>query len=384
MTRSAFRLAALGLCAGLLFTICTGCAPAAPASSQAPASSAAESTLTVTLPDPLPEPIQPTEEELAALTDAIEAGFRAEWDQPGRYLTAQLDSVRLVPQEEWTDYEVILTVRKFWLMGKSWMDCIADPGGCLLMAQTTTEYTPETLISGPQYSDGVTTHMYLAVYGANMEDFEIVKGLEGFESVEGAEGWIIADQWGYYTSSELPEPSPDPAQEELGLTRAQWITLQHQTRALALSGIFRDLENPLEELTPAECAWYLYARSESWFGLTGEGRTETSSSIIFQADFAEENASWTSDWRGGGPYMPAALQGPEEVFPSQDPDQETIRAALDADPNAIVYERTGDTVTATLTLPLESGTIAMEYTFGLVPDSTGPVSRTYLQSARRL
>ena len=41
-------------------------------------------------------------------------------------------------------------------------------------------------------------------------------------------------------------------------------------------------------------------------------------------------------------------------------------------------------MTATLTLPLESGTIAMEYTFGLVPDSTGPVSRTYLQTARRL
>ena len=38
MTRSLFRFAALALCAGLLFT---GCAPAAPASSQAPSGSAA-------------------------------------------------------------------------------------------------------------------------------------------------------------------------------------------------------------------------------------------------------------------------------------------------------------------------------------------------------
>ena len=384
MTRSTFHLAALGLCAGLLFTSCTGCAPAAPASSGAPAGSAAESTLTVTLPDPLPEPIQPTEEDLAAITDVLETRFRVDWDRPGRYLTARLDSVQVIPPKEWAGLQIPLTDNTPWLDGRSWMDCITDPGGCLLMAQTTTEYTPETLISGPQYSDGVTTHMYLAVYGANMEDFEIVKGAEGFESVEGAEGWIIADQWGYYTSSELPEPSPDPAQEELDLTRAQWLMLQHQTRALALSGIFRDLDDPLQELTPAECAWYLYARSESWFGLTDEGRTQTPSSIIFQADFTAENGVWAADWRGGGPCMPKALKGPEEVLPAQNPDEETIRAALDADPNAIVYERTGDTVTATLTLPLESGTIAMDYTFGLVPDSTGPVSRTYLQSARRV
>lgn len=363
MTRSTFRLAALALCAGLLFTLCTGCAPSAAPSDPAPQSTPPY-FVPLPMPDPLPEPIQPTEEELAALTDAIEAQFQAEWDQPGRYLTAQLDSVRLVPQEEWTDYEVILTVRKFWLMGKSWMDCIADPGGCLLMAQTTTEYTPEAILCGPQYSDGVMTHVYLAV--------------------NGEEGWTIADQWGYYKGSELPEPSPDPAQEELGLTRNQWVMLQHQTRALALSGIFRDLDDPLTELTAEEWANYLYARSESWFGLTEEGRTETSSSIIFQADFTAENGVWAADWRGGGPCMPKALKGPEEVFPAQNPDEETIRAALDADPNAIVYERTGDTVTATLTLPLESGTIAMEYTFGLVPDSTGPVSRTYLQSARRL
>ena len=364
MTRSAFRLAALGLCAGLLFTICTGCAPAAPASSQAPASSAAESTLTVTLPDPLPESIQPTEEDLAAITDVLETRFRVDWDRPGRYLTARLDSVQVIPPKEWAGLDLPLATATDWLDGRSWMDCITDPGGCLLMVRTTTEYTPETMIGAPQYSDGVADHVYLALKEET--------------------GWTIADQWGYYTSSELPEPSPDPIQEELDLTRAQWLMLQHQTRALALSGIFRNLEDPLTELTPAECAWYLYARSESWFGLTEEGRTETSSSIIFQADFAEENASWTSDWRGGGPCMPKALKGPEEVFPAQNPDQETIRAALDADPNAIVYERTGDTVTATLTLPLENGTIAMEYTFGLVPDSTGPVSRTWLQSARRL
>lgn len=369
MTFRLFRFAALALCAGLIFTICTGCAPAASASSGAPASSvAAESTApeptTIPLPDPLPEALQPTEEELAALTDAIEAGFRADWDRPGRYLTARLDSVRVIPPKEWEDLELPLADGNTHLEGESWMDCIADPGGCLLMAQTTTEYTPEALVGVPQYSDGVMTHVYLAV--------------------NGDEGWTIADQWGNYKGSELPEPSPDPAQEELGLTRNQWVMLQHQTRALALSGIFRDLNAPLNDLTAEEWANYLYARSESWSGLTGEGRTETSSSIIFQADFAEENASWTSDWRGGGPCMPKALKGPEEVLPAQNPDEETIRAALDADPNAIVYERTGDTVTATLTLPLENGTIAMEYTFGLVPDSTGPVSRTYLQSARRL
>ena len=364
MTRSAFRLAALGLCAGLLFTSCTGCAPAAPASSQAPASSAAESTLTVTLPDPLPEPIQPTEEDLAAITDVLETRFRVDWDRPGRYLTARLDSVQVIPPKEWAGLQIPLTDNTPWLDGRSCLDCITDPGGCLLMVRTTTEYTPEAILCAPQYSDGVADHVYLALKEET--------------------GWTIADGWRYYMGGEPPTPSTDPMQQELELTMQQWITLQHQTRALALSGIFRNLEDPLTELTPAECAWYLYARSESWFGLTEEGRTQTSSSIIFQADFAEENASWTSDWRGGGPCMPKALKGPEEVFPAQNPDEETIRAALDADPNAIVYERTGDTVTATLTLPLESGTIAMEYTFGLVPDSTGPVSRTYLQSARRV
>lgn len=366
MTRSLFRFAALALCAGLLFT---GCAPAAPASSGAPSGSvAAESTTpeptTIPLPDPLPEPLQPTEEELAAITDVLETRFRADWDRPGYYLSARLDSVRVIPPKEWAGLQIPLTDNTPWLDGRSWMDCITDPGGCLLMVRTTTEYTPETMIGAPQYSDGVADHVYLALKEET--------------------GWTIADQWGYYTSSELPEPSPDPIQEELDLTRAQWLMLQHQTRALALSGIFRDLDDPLQELTPAECAWYLYARSESWFGLTDEGRTQTPSSIIFQADFAAENGVWAADWRGGGPCMPKALKGPEEVFPAQNPDEETIRAALDADPNAIVYERTGDVVTATLTLPLESGTVAMEYTFGLVSDDTGPVSRTWLQSAHRL
>ena len=365
MTRRLFRFAALALCAGLVFT---GCAPAASPAPSAPASSAAESTApeptTIPLPDPLPEPLQPTEEELAALTDAIEEQFRGDWDRPGRYLSARLDSARVIPPEEWADLQLPLTSGNTRLEGKSWMDCIANPGGCLLMAQTTTEYTPETILAGPQYSDGVMTHVYLAVNGET--------------------GWTIADRWLYYQGSELPEPGPDPAQEELGLTRSQWIMLQHQTRALVLAGLFRDLNDPLNELTSDECARYLYARSESWFGLTDEDRTEMPSGIIFQADFAEENSSWAGDWRGGGPYMPAALQGPEEIFPAPNPDQETIRAALNADSNTIVYSRTGDVVTAILTLPLESGTVAMEYTFGLVPDTTGPVSRTYLKRAHRI
>ena len=96
---------------------------------------------------------------------------------------------------------------------------------------------------------------------------------------------------------------------------------------------------------------------------------------IFRADF--------TDRISGENPTPAALENAEEPLPAPCAAYEEIKALLDADPNAIVYERTGDTVTATLTLPLENGTIAMEYTFGLVPDSTGPVSRTYLQSARR-
>ena len=353
MTRSLTRFAALSLCAGLLFTLFTGCAPAAPAFSEAPASSVtaesdAPAPTTIPLPDPLPEPLQPTEEELAALTDAIEAGFRADWDRPGRYLTARLDSVRVIPPEEWADLELPLTSGNTRLGGKSWMDCITDPGGCLLMAQTTTEYTPEALVGVPQYSDGVMTHVYLAV--------------------NGEDGWTIADQWGYYKGSELPEPSPDPAQEELGLTRNQWVMLQHQTRALALSGIFRDLDDPLTELTAEEWANYLYARSESWFGLAEDGSTEAPADTIFRADFTDR----ISGEENTAEPLPAPCAACEE-----------IKTLLDADPQAIAYSRTGDVVTATLTLPLESGTVAMEYTFGLVPDDPAPFSRTYLQSAHR-
>lgn len=358
MTRSLFRFAALALCAGLLFT---GCAPAAPASSGAPASSAAaESTAPkptiIPLPDPLPEPLQPTEEELAAITDVLETRFRADWDRPGRYLTARLDSVRVIPPKEWADLQLPLTSGNTRLGGKSWMDCIADPGGCLLMAQTTTEYTPEALVGVPQYSDGVMTHVYLAV--------------------NGEEGWTIADSWRYYKGSEPPEPSSDPAQEELGLTRAQWLMLQHQTRALALSGIFRDLDDPLTELTAEEWANYLYARSESWFGLAEDGRTEIPAGTIFRADF--------TDRISGEDPTPAALENTEEPLPAPCAACEEIKTLLDADPQAIAYSRTGDVVTATLTLPLESGTVAMEYTFGLVPDDPAPFSRTYLQSAHRL
>ena len=358
MTRSTFRLAALALCAGLIFT---GCAPAAPASSGAPSGSvAAESTAPkptiIPLPDPLPEPLQPTEEELAALTDAIETQFRGDWDRPGYYLSARLDSVRVIPPEEWADLQLPLTSGNTQLGGKSWMDCIADPGGCLLMVRTTTEYTPEALVGVPQYSDGVMTHVYLAV--------------------NGEEGWTIADQWRYYQGSELPEPSPDPAQVELGLTRNQWVMLQHQTRALALSGIFRDLDDPLTELTAEEWANYLYARSESWFGLAEDGSTEAPAGTIFRADF--------TDRISGEDPTPAALENTEEPLPAPCAACEEIKTLLDADPNAIVYSRTGDVVTATLTLPLESGTVAMEYTFGLVPDDPAPFSRTYLQSAHRL
>ena len=289
MTRSLFRFAALMLCAGLLFT---GCTPAVPSASSAPASSAAAESdapapTTIPLPDPLPEPLQPTEEELVALTDAIEEQFRGDWERPGYYLSARLDSVRVIPPEEWADLELPLTSGNTQLEGKSWMDCITAPGGCLLMAQTTTEYTPEALVRVPQYSDGVMTHVYLAV--------------------NGEEGWIIADQWGYYQGSELPEPSPDPAQEELGLTRNQWVMLQHQTRALALSGIFRDLDDPLTELTAEEWANYLYARSESWFGLAEDGSTEAPAGTIFRADF--------TDRISGEDPTPAALENTEEPLP---------------------------------------------------------------------
>ena len=364
MIRFSLRAGALALAAGLL--LC-GCAPAPSSSSSpssVPSSSDSSGPASIPLPDPLPQPVEPTGEELAALTHTIEEQFRGDWDRPGRYLSGRLDNVRVIPPEEWADLNLPLTDGNSTLGGKSWMNCIAEPGGCILMAQTTAEYFPETILCGPQYSDGVSTHVYLAL---KEED-----------------GWTLPSKWPYYQSSELPEPSPDPVQEQLDLTRDQWLMLQHQMRALALSGIFRDLGDPLADLTAAECAWYLYARADDWGGLTDEGRTVASSSTIFQADFAAENASWAADWRGGGPYMPVALQGPEEVFPAQNPNQEQIRAALDTDPNAIVYQRTGDAVTATLTLPLGSDTVTMEYLFGLVTDQTGPVSRTYLKSARRL
>lgn len=358
MTRSLFRLAALALCAGLIFT---GCAPAAPASSGAPASSAAaESTAPkptiIPLPDPLPEPLQPTEEELAAITDVLETRFRADWDRPGRYLTARLDSVQVIPPKEWADLQIPLTDNTPWLDGRSCLDCITDPGGCLLMVRTTTEYTPEAILCGPQYSDGTADYVYLAL--------------------KEEAGWTIADGWRYYMGGEPVTPSTDPMQQELELTIQQWLMLQNQTRALALSGIFRDLDDPLTELTAEEWANYLYARSESWFGLAEDGSTEAPADTIFRADF--------TDRISGEDPTPAALENTEEPLPAPCAACEEIKTLLDADPNAIAYSRTGDVVTATLTLPLESGTVAMEYTFGLVPDDPAPFSRTYLQSAHRL
>ena len=359
-------LLALLCCCGLRVQLPGGESTSEPAASAAsePASSGGFEPASIPFPNPLPEQLEPSQEELDALTEEIEAQLSADWERPGRYVFARLDSVQVLPQEEWKNLRVPLTDGVDWLEGRSWMDCLIQPGGCILTAQTTTEYFPETILAGPQSSDGVHGNLYLALKENGR--------------------WVIADRWLCYQESELPEPSPDPVQEQLGLTRHQWLMLQHQIRALGLSGIFRDISDPLAELTADESAHYLYARAGDWGGLTKEGRTEASSSMIFQTDFTSQNSPWAGDWTSG-PYLPQALQGTEEVFPQACPEYEAIADLLEEGRGTIDYAREGDLVTVTLTLPLESETVTMIYTFGLVPpNESGLFSRTFLQAASRV
>lgn len=161
---------------------------------------------------------------------------------------------------------------------------------------------------------------------------------------------------------EAAAPEPEPIQQELELTRAQWVMLQHQARSLAASGILRGFES-LDELTPEELGHYLWARQGDWGGAGPE--------IILQADFSSENGVW-----GGRGCLSAWAreEGAELKALAPEPTPESGSVSFE-------YAREGGGVLVTARIPSGSSTAVMRYTFGLVPEGTGPISRTFCEKA---
>lgn len=269
----------------------------------------------------------------------------------GRYSDFEVQSAAVVERESWDGCPLIDQALD--AGGRTWRNYLAaDEGRRLFTAEILAQYTPETAICGPQYSDGIWT-----VWGV----------LEPQGSVEAVEYCTVT----HITEREDPA---GPRARELELTADQWAMAQRQLRALAACGVWRDYTSPAD-WSAEELARWLAIRIRDWPFTSRDSLEEWDIVLLLQADFSPENGAW------GGidtSLAPAKLAGPVEL-PADAPDADLFMQDCTVD-----WSREGDELVARLTAVLTGQTVRMEYRFGLVPEDTGPVSRTWLKQARLL
>ncbi len=293
--------------------------------------------------NPAAEPQRPTQAQAKAALEKY-----MQYDER-RFALFEIEELSYVEPEDW---EATGMLDEMIDSQTSWGDCLkADPDCCLWFARTATRYQPETAITAPQTSDG-GWERYLLLEPEG-DGYRVVS-----ERVSGG--------------MEMPEPPAEHTQTELGLTSDQWTMLQHQMSALVFSGIRRDFDSP-SEWTADELAGWVKYRLLYWPSQYEEDPFPLSRlSMLLQADFSPENEQW-----GNCPdLLPAALEGKTELplgDPPTMPQDEQV---------SVQYRREGDTVVAEAVVTDGNGEeMCIQYTFGLVPD-IGPVSRTWVQSAR--
>lgn len=298
--------------------------------------------------NPAAEPQRPTQAQAKA---ALEEYMQYTWGSADRrFALFEIEELSYVEPEDW---EATGMLDEMIDGQKSWRDYLkADPDRCLWFARTSTRYQPEIAYTAPQTSDGVwEKYLLLEPEG---DGYRVVS--------ERAIG-----------GTDAPELPDEYIQTELGLTTDQHLMLQHQTSALVFSGIRRDFDSPSEWTVDELAGWVKY-RLLLWPSHYEENPLPLDRlSTLLQADFSPENEQW-----GNCPDLfPAALEGKTELplgDPLTIPQDEQV---------SVEYRREGDTVIAQAVVRDSGGEkICMEYTFGLVPEDTGPVSRTWIQSVR--
>lgn len=137
-----------------------------------------------------------------------------------------------------------------------------------------------------------------------------------------------------------------------------------------------------------ETANWLALRLKDWSNFDANPIPLSSCWVVLQADFSAENGIW-----GNNPtLLPETLRTEKEL----DLPELTVDVQQFMNEHATVeYRRAEDTIVADVTIDMKYPThlenfalaltedeqqpIQMQYTFGLVPDNTGPVSRTWLK-----
>lgn len=346
----------LACCVFTLALFLGGCAagqaPAAsapPALSPAPASSGGESAWQA-----------PTGQELSALEQAVMGALSG---GGGRTLFYSSAFGGVLPPSEWSVLDQLQVPPFFPEPGAElvgWAQYLSEhPGSQVAWCTEEFLYTPETAILGPQNSDGSYRIYSLAE-----------KTAAGYE--------ILSVHPVYLSAASMP---PDPARQELELTPAQWAMVQHQARSLAASGIVQGFSG-LSDLSPSQVSNYLWARAGDWGGADAlEGYPANSlAAIVLQADFSAENGTWVSadalpEWaRAEGAQLAAA---PCEQW-------EALTAALENGSLTLEYARQGEELLVTARIPSGGAAVVLRYTFGLVPEGSGPTARTWCKGAELL
>ncbi|WP_418667676.1 hypothetical protein, partial [Allofournierella sp.] len=215
----------------------------------------------------------------AAELDAIKKALKTEEPTPesGHYLSYSSRFVGVLSPEEqaklpWLG-EPLLPAGGACSGFISWRGYLAVHPACqVAQTELVYEYTPETAILGPQYPHG-----QYAVYSLLTQT---------------AQGWQAVDSHRVYLA-EPPGAPPEPLQQQLDLTRSQWVMLQHQVRSLVSGGIARSFSG-VQEFSPQELGRYLCARASDWnaAGVLSGSPSDGLVGVILQADFSAENGSW--------------------------------------------------------------------------------------------